>query len=242
MIKGNHKYLEEIARTHVCAEHPDLALAVAHHREEGWVIRCGGGHYPDALQSLSSWTELWRRGEHIPPEIKENIERRERMRQERKAPPSEGGEQRLPAIYDASKGELAPRELALEAITFAKRTGLRPELGHICLYFGRPWVTIDGWYYRFRSKYPRGKVVTSPLLGNDRIALGVDEGTHAWKAEVYEEDGGKLLSVGYGYAREGEEPLARASAVEPRWPWRMAEKRAEEDALRKVVPLEIEGE
>jgi len=147
---------------------------------------------------------------------------------------------RLPAVYEASTGEMVKGELRLAAIEYARRVGLRPELGHICLYYGKPWVTIDGWYYRFRGAYPDGKVVTRPLSSNERLDFQLDEHIIAWKAEVYAKDGGDLLAVGYGYASKGEEPLAKGSAVEPRWPARLAEKRAEEDALRKVVPLELE--
>lgn len=153
-----------------------------------------------------------------------------------KNPPRQGM-----AIYEASTGQLADVKLRYAAAQYARRVGLVPELGHICLYHGRPWVTIDGWFYRFRKKYPSGHVYTRPLTLEERTALNLEDKVQAWRADVYDTPKGDALSVGYGYASEGDEPLALKSAVEPRWPWRLAEKRAEEDALRKAVPLDLEN-
>jgi len=144
--------------------------------------------------------------------------------------------EKLPAIYEASTGELAPATAAEMALKYAQEVGIKPERGHIVLYHGKPWITIEGWYYLLRHKFPSAKLLTRPLDYLERERAGVDEKIYAWKAEVYSRDGGDLLAEGYGYARE-DEPLAQKSAVEPRWPWRLAEKRAEEDAIRKVVGL-----
>lgn len=168
--------------------------------------------------------------------------------------------EKLPAIYEASTGQIAAWELRQLAVRFAERIALKAELGHVVLYYGKPWVTIDGWYYRFRQLYPQGVVLSRPLTREEREDAKVEYDTHAWKAEAYAVPGGGLLGVGYGYSRAEEtveemevnpetgeistktvtrvSPLARKSSVEPNWPWRMAEKRAEEDCLRKAVPLE----
>ncbi|MBT9164921.1 MAG: hypothetical protein DDT23_00932 [candidate division WS2 bacterium] len=142
----------------------------------------------------------------------------------------------LPIIYDASTGKPAlPEEIRL-AILFADEIGVKPERGHVCLYFGKPWITIEGWYFLLRKYWPKACLKTRPLDINERGRANIPEGVDAWVAEVYTEEGGKLLSMGYGYARQ-EEPLAPKSTVETRWPWRLAEKRAEEDAIRKAVGL-----
>jgi len=191
-----------------------------------------GESWEEASSLLIDHLEIEHPGHEAKRVIKEILDQaKERQRTQR----------RLPAIYEASTGEMVKGELRLAAIEYAKRVGLKPELGHICLYYGRPWVTIDGWYYRFRRAFPDGKVVTRPLSSNERLDSQLDDHVIGWKAEVYAKDGGELLAVGYGYASKSEEPLAKGSAVEPRWPGRLAEKRAEEDALRKVVPLELEA-
>jgi hypothetical protein len=146
----------------------------------------------------------------------------------------------LPAVYEASSGEMVAPNLRMAAIKYALKVGLRPELGHICLYHGKPWVTIDGWFYRLRKKYHSAHVYTRPLTKEERELLQLDKDIQAWQAEVYDSPKGNVLAIGYGYARSGDKPLALKSAVEPNWPWRLAEKRAEEDAIRKAVPLDIE--
>jgi len=148
----------------------------------------------------------------------------------------------FPAIYEASTGNLLPVEQRRQLVLWAKRRGLNAHLGHVCLYFGHPWITIDGWYYLFRKTFPGGDLITRPLTESERIEFSIGKDIHAWRADTYERAGGWHLAMGYGYARSGEEPLAAKSAVEPKWPWRMAEKRAEEDALRKTVPLDISSE
>lgn len=142
----------------------------------------------------------------------------------------------LSPLQDVGEKRMASGQQTIAALAFAREVGARPGLDEVQLYFGRPWLTIKYWYRHFKDIYPEGHVKTFPLSSNERAAMLVEEGTHAWKAEVYDGDG-KLLAMGHGFARKGEEgPLARGSAVEPVWPWRLAEKRAEEDALRKAVP------
>lgn len=142
----------------------------------------------------------------------------------------------LSPLQDVGEKRVASRQQTLAALAFAREVGARPSLDEVQLYFGRPWLTIKYWYRHFKDIYPDGHVKTAPLGSNERATMKVEENTHAWKAEVFDGDG-KLLAMGYGFAMADEKtPLARGSAVEPVWPWRIAEKRAEEDALRKAVP------
>jgi len=219
MITGDYDQLEELARTHVCPAHPDKELSVAQLPRVGLVIRCGAGHYATVLQGRKLlWSPIMEEGGEMSKVDKEKREIKEL------------------AIYEATTGELASSTAAQIALKYAHEVGVKPERGHIVLYHGRPWITIEGWYYLLRQKFPSAKLLTRPLDYMERERAGVEEKIYAWKAEVYSRDGGDLLAEGYGYARE-DEPLAKGSAVEPRWPWRLAEKRAEEDAIRKVVGL-----
>ena len=150
--------------------------------------------------------------------------------------------QKLPVIYEITTGAKAPTELRQLAIEYAQKLGLVPELGHVCLYHGKPRVTLDGWFYLFHKHFPKGRLISRPLNEEERHFLAIEGDLQAWRAEVYVEGTDNLLSVGYGVALAGEDPLAHKSAVEPNRPWRMAEEQAEEDAIRKVVPLNIENE
>lgn len=255
-----YEELQDIAAMHACADHPQATVEVAWDKDHYRLV-CGEGHWADKLQRLMMPSELYRQGVPQDPNIENTLRRRYAMTQnkerelfpenrvalpeagktalQRKEEAHKAQESRLPVIYEASTGGIAPPDLRQRAVEWAREVGLKPELGHVCLFFGKPWVTIDGWYYRFRQVYWQGQLTSRPLAADERYAAGItDTNLHAWVAEVYDIPGGKLLSMGHGYAH-AEEPLAAKSAVETRWPWRMAEKRAEEDALAKAVPLGI---
>jgi len=228
---------QQIADTHVCAVCGSGLIIMAGRYGERYEVHCSRDRSHRGWIPIPSPGESYRRGEQMPLFIVDAIERRREKMQEEQKPRGKGEETKLPVIYEASTGKPAPVEEIARALEFAQELELNPRLGHVCLYYGKPWVTIDGWYYLFRRSFPKGQVVTRPLDPGERELQKIrDEELHAWKAECYD-DQGALLSVGYGYAREGEEPLAKGSAVEPRWPWRLAEKRAEEDAIRKALGL-----
>ncbi len=252
--------LHDLAAMHACPDHPQATVEVAW--DKGlYRLRCGAGHWVDKLQRLMMPSEMFRQGVPQDPNIENTIRRRYPVTHDKDLPErpenrveiTETGktalqrkeehareeETRLPVIYEASTGGIAPLDLRRRVVEWARETELRPELGHVCLYHGKPWVTIDGWYYRFRLMHPNGQLLSRPLTSEERYAAGItDTNLHAWRAEVYDVPGGHLLAMGHGYASQ-EEPLAQKSPVETRWPWRMAEKRAEEDALSKAVPLGI---
>ncbi len=78
MIIDQYEELAKLAKTHVCAEHPDLDLTVAWFENHHYVLRCGAGHFPDQLQKLLSYYERYFKGEALPLHIVQNIERRKR--------------------------------------------------------------------------------------------------------------------------------------------------------------------
>lgn len=252
--------LQDLAAMHACPEHPQATVGVAWDKDHYRLV-CGGRHWVDKLQRLMLPSELYRQGVPQDPNIENTLRRRYAMSQnkerdlfpenrvevtesgktalQRKEEKAKEDETRLPVILEVSTGKTAEHDLRRRAVEWAREVELRPELGHVCLYFGKPWVTIDGWYYRFRQVFPQGQLISRPWSSDERYAAGIsDIALHTWVAEVYDLPGGHLLAMGHGYARD-DEPLAKGSAVETRWPWRLAEKRAEEDALSKAVPLGI---
>lgn len=235
-ITGAHEQFRELtqlAATHGCPEHPKYALQVAWDGQSNcYVIRCRE-HDPDQVQPLESYTQMYKRGTPLPQDIADKVEsnlKRRRQTMNRKAQAVE--------IIEADTGQLAPAPQIQKAIEYAHSLSLDPLLGHVCLYHGEPWVTIDGWYYRLRRKLPRACLESRPLTDEERKARRVEDHQHAWVAFVYEYQGGKLLATGYGDASK-DKPWHR-SAVEVLQPQRLAEKRAEEDAIRKVVPPGID--
>jgi len=140
------------------------------------------------------------------------------------------------------------RELTPDMITglveWAAGVGLNARLGHVCLYYGKPYPTIDGYYYVLHKRDTTIKVGTRPCNAFEREGLQVKKGDHAWIAEGWLGDT-KLPTVGYGLVTQDEinekstkDPGEFRAPVAHDHPQRMAEKRSEWQLLRKITPLE----
>ena len=143
----------------------------------------------------------------------------------------------------ATGADLRPDQL-LGLIIWAESLGFNPNLGHVCLYFSNPYVTIDGYYFKLTREHPDIKVGTRPLTREERDERQIPEGDHAWIAETWEK-GEKLPTTGLGIVTQEEvegkstrRPDEFRAPVVHGHPQRMAEKRAEWQLLRKLIPLE----
>ena len=149
---------------------------------------------------------------------------------------------KLPATDIATKTPLSDVQIGA-LVAWGEHLGLKPHLGHVCIYHGKPYVTIDGYYYLLAKNHPAIKIGTRPLTKEELELELVFEGTYAWIAEAWE-NGEKLPTTGLGFATK--EEIAAKSARDPGQfrapvvhdhPQRMAEKRAEWQLLRKLIPL-----
>ena len=145
---------------------------------------------------------------------------------------------------DIATGDLIPRDKMLALIDWATRLGLKPYLGHVCLYFGKPYVTIDGYYYKAADEGRNIRIGTRPLNSDARQSYDIPAGDLAWLAEVWQEEV-KLPTTGLGIVTREEiegkstrKPEEFRAPVVHSHPQRMAEKRAEWQLLRKLIPLE----
>lgn len=152
----------------------------------------------------------------------------------------------LMAVSDvATGGRLSPDQIR-SLVTWGNKLGLKPYLGHVCLYFGKPYVTIDGYYYQVRQKRSGLAIGTRPLSVDERQHMDIPEGALAWLAEAWQK-GEKLPTTGLGIVTREEiegkstrKPEEFRAPVVHGHPQRMAEKRAEWQLLRKLIPLEEE--
>jgi hypothetical protein len=110
------------------------------------------------------------------------------------------------------------------------RLGVKPELGELMLYQGKPYITIDG---RFRLAHESGLLVgceTRPATQMERRNYGADEGDALWVCDVYRRGAGRAFK-GWGHVAKGDKnPVAR------QFPREVAKKRAKYDALRIAFP------
>ena len=123
--------------------------------------------------------------------------------------------------------------LVQAAITY----GFDPLMGEMSIYQGRPFVSIDGRYRKAQETGRLDGVETRPATKQEKIEWEIPEGDYFFRCEVFVK-GVSRPFVGWGRVRKSE---THGDAYLPTVnnPQRMAEKRAEAQALRKAfhIPL-----
>ena len=201
-------------------------------------ISCGCEGEPE-LQHLESIYEQYFRGVSMPVHTANVVERKLRKQAERRGIMSTTGvmtqadvEKHLTAFGTLGNGEID------KAMTMVKQYGFSPQL-HLTLYQGRVTVNVDGqfWWARQHSR-ERFDIITKPIPNADKAQYGIAPIEIGCIAEIYRVGSNRPACTGFGRAsRDGRNPVARGSAVEAQHPYRMAEKRAEAQALRKWLAI-----
>ena len=124
--------------------------------------------------------------------------------------------------------------LAQVAITY----GLDPLMGEVTLYQGRPFVSIDGRYRKAQETEQLDGVETRPANKQERADWQIPEGDFFYRSEVYVK-GSSRPFVAWGRVFHAETVGGKGFKPVEKNPQRMAEKRAEAQALRKAfhIPL-----
>ncbi len=123
--------------------------------------------------------------------------------------------------------------LAQVAITY----GFDPLMGEVTIYQGRPFVSIDGRYRKAQETGQLDGVETRPATKQERTDWQIPDGDYFFRSEIYVKGAGHPFTA-WGRVRaietKGSEKLPVVNN-----PQRMAEKRAEAQALRKAfhIPL-----
>ena len=243
MIKAEKAYLEDLARHNVCADDDGQLVVAWHPQEDGYVLRCGKGHYPEAIKRNPSLTQLWKQGEELPQPIKSNIQKgiSRRAMQEGKQPTAVtfAG---VPAS-DLGTGELLMPEVVKALVDYAYRYKLDPARGHVVLMYGKPYITLDGYLYHARISDVPFLMRSHPLTLSEREAYQVPEAAHAWLCEItLPVSGASVTGLGIVTREEmtamsDRRPGQLRSPVVAAHPWQLAQKRAEWQALRRAFPI-----
>lgn len=124
--------------------------------------------------------------------------------------------------------------LAKVAITY----GFDPLMGEVSIYQSRPYVSIDGRYRKAQESGKLDGVNTRPATKEERIEWEIPDGDYFFHAEVYVK-GADHSFVGWGRVHKSETLSGKGYKPVEKNPQRMAEKRAEAQALRKAfhIPL-----
>jgi hypothetical protein len=124
--------------------------------------------------------------------------------------------------------------LAEAAISY----GFDPLMGEISVYQGRPFISIDGRYRKAQETGLLDGVETRPATKQEREDWQIPEGDYFFRAEIYVKNTGHPF-IGWGRVRKSEMTGGKGYKPVETNPQRMAEKRAEAQALRKAfhIPL-----
>jgi hypothetical protein len=124
--------------------------------------------------------------------------------------------------------------LAAAAISY----GFDPLMGEISIYQSRPFVSIDGRYRKAQETGRLDGVETRPATKQEREDWQIPEGDYFFRSEVWLV-GSNRPFVGWGRVRAIETTGGKGFKPVETNPQRMAEKRAEAQALRKAFSIPL---
>lgn len=231
--------LREMEKTHICTQCGGEPVTIFDDLNDRWRLACGLDKSHNGFKKRISATTAVKRGEGdkvIQLGAQKDLEERAKR--------SELALSWLPREDVATKAALNIVQIRNLA-DFAEGLSLSAFLGHVCLYHGKPYITIDGYYYSNNRREKPFGIATRPMTKEEKRDYMVEDATHAYIAEAWLE-GEKVNTTGVGYVTAGElgqkserHPAHFRAPVVHSHPQRMAEKRAEWQLLRKLIPLEV---
>lgn len=243
MIKGDYDRLVDLAGYNVCAEHKRQLDVAWSSKEKCYYLRCGVCETPEAITRMLSNTEEWRAGAQTPEEFRAeqfNKGGNETMTQDKPVIPFElGGAPKA----DLATGERLTEETLMALVNYAYKYKLDPNRGHVCLMYGKPYFTIDGYLYHAKQTGRPYSLISRPMTTVEVQQNKIGETDHAWMAEVVFNDTGSTFT-GIGIvtydemtAKSKNNPNQLRSPVVAAHPWQLGQKRAEWQALRRAFPI-----
>lgn len=235
----NYLEIERFLKSHECAECAG-ELVYRHNPETGEdEIRCGADHSHRGVERLKGFKEQYRQGGAIPLVVKANIERMERrkgMANKEVALLDERRKQEITAHLKSFQANLALSEVhrAFELV----KMGFNPYY-HLTVYQGRVCPTIDGLHWWKDQKGGKVRIISEPITDPaTREAYGIGENEIGVISKLYREGETELAFTGFQRASKDEKhPVIKGSFVEHQHPFRLAEKRAEAQVIRKYAPI-----
>jgi len=164
-------------------------------------------------------------------------------------PPGQAGKKsraemaQFPIRIDAGDFREITPAAQIALIAWAEHYGLDAWAGHVVYYFGKPYVTADGYLWRAKTQPTFRGITTSWASAEVIKALRLLDIDYVWEACVYDDRFREPIKA-YGAVTAGEIHAARESLKGKaetlpivRKPWGIAEKRAIRSALKLAYPI-----
>lgn len=227
------------ARDYVCAECGGPVECATGQQPGQYVAVCGHDKTHQGIKRLPTATQALARGEL--DEVTQTGTQRE----------MEALAQRMPERFnllpraDVETGEVLDKAATQLVVAFAESVGLNAYLGHVDLYYGKPRVSIDGYYYKAKTQNRDISVAALPAVTEDYEKYHVDKAdffsiARGWvKGEEVHEVGIGIVTMAELAEMSKKNPDHKRYPIAAKYPQRTAEHRAEWQLLRKLIPLEV---
>ena len=205
----------------------------AEHRQEHFLMCACYPDFEPQMKSLESTAEQYMRGKDMPVHTANTIERALRRRGKLSTSLQRADVEKHLANFGSlsSAGELD------KAMALVETHGFSPYM-HLQLYQGRVMVNVDGQYWWARKNGEPFEITSSPIANDLKSSYGVAAHEIGVIASLYRIGAERPSCEGFGRAStDARHPVQRGSAVEAQHTYRMAEKRAEAQALRKWIAI-----
>ena len=233
-----YEEMRAMEQTHVCAVCEGSLVTVWDPDLSIHALVCGKDRSHQGYQRIPSSSQLVARGKGdrlAGPGTQESLEDLAKRGV---------GKVSLMVVNDlATSKPLVPEQIT-NLVTWGVSLSLKPWLGHVCLYFGKPYISVDGYYYLNNKREKPYSVSTRPMTTEERKDYKLGKDDHGYIAEGRDRDG-VVVANAIGIATKDEiegkskrDPEQFRAPVVHEHPQRMAEKRAEWQLLRKLIPLE----
>lgn len=248
MITGDWNKLQQLADNSVCGDCDGHLTVAWDDKQSVHFLNCGKCGATKSIKKVLSPTQAYKQGEALPPAVENNVKKG----LERRSSQIVGGSGRdyFPGIpkTDLGSGEALTPQVLQRLTEYARSYGLDPWRSHVCLMYGKPYITLDGYMYHASHQQQPFSLNSRPLTDEERKQYQIKEGDHAWRAEITFVDTGAYL-MGQGIVTQDEinepskkNPEKLAAPVVAKHPWQLAQKRAEWQALRRAFPIGESGE
>lgn len=243
MIKGDYDRLLDLVKWNVCAEHRTPLEVAWSGEEKSWFLRCGVCEATNAITRNPTLTEEYRQGSLEEGPLADNVKkgtRRRAMDQDGQVTPFtiEG----VPG-HDLATGEKLNKGQMLALVDYARKYGLDPMRGHVCLMYSKPYITIDGYLYHANSEDIPFSLIGHPMTAEELKSYQLEETDFGWISELIKTNTG-ARTMGIGVVTRGEttaaskrDPTQLRSPVVAAHPQQLVQKRADWQALRRAFPI-----
>jgi len=243
MITGDHDKLQGYAKMNLCAEHKTPLEVAWHSGKSCWALRCDENHYPNVVVRNTTVAEDCKQGKMEDAVLPEKIRQGKQAVAKRKP---EGSVVR--SFYDLPYTDLATGaalhyDTVKALITYAKRYNLDPYRGHVVVMHGKPYVGLDGYLYHANRSGRSYSLRSRPMTTEEIKLYKIGPTDHGWKAELtFLDTGAEFFGTGIVTYEEMTEKskgdnTKLSSPVVAKYPWLLAQKRGEWQALRRAFPI-----